>query len=349
MTTSLLAARDITVDFPGVRALDRVSIELAAGEVVGVVGANGSGKTTFLTVLCGLRRPTEGTLLDANGPFNLGSPRDALRRGIRLVPSEPQLATTLTCWENLTLGEPARLGVTLHRGRRRAEVELRQALPNVSPTSIAGDLKKSDRALLGLLVALRSKPRVLALDEPTAVLGEAGVQVVKDAISTVRADGGAVVLVSHRLRDILQLATKIVVLVDGRATYQGPAGDLTPAEIVQKLTVGRAEASITPPPVDEVAATAVVGDVVLDVRDLQTSTGLNVERLTVRHGEIVGVAGLSGSGRSRLLRLVAGVVPSHTGSVRFLNGLLPKTPNAGAEPELATSPRTAFVTLCSHR
>jgi ABC-type sugar transport system ATPase subunit len=89
MTTSLLAARDITVDFPGVRALDRVSIELAAGEVVGVVGANGSGKTTLLTVLCGLRRPTEGTLLDANGPFNLGSPRDALRRGIRLVPAEP--------------------------------------------------------------------------------------------------------------------------------------------------------------------------------------------------------------------------------------------------------------------
>lgn len=332
----LLSARDVTVDFPGVRALDCVSLDVGVGDVVGVVGANGSGKTTLLTVLCGMRQPTHGSLADANGTFTLGSPRDALGRGITFVPSEPQLATTLSCWENLTLGEPARFGITLARDRRRrAEAELRAALPNVHPNTLAGDLKKSDRALLGLLVALRREPHVLALDEPTAVLGEAGVDVVKDAISRVRAGGGAVVLVSHRLRDILQLATKIVVLVDGRVTYQGPAGDLTPAEIVQKLTEGRSEAAIQP---RAGQAPSQDGDVVLSLEHLRASTGLHVEQLDVRAGEIVGVAGLAGSGRSRLLRLAAGEVPSHSGAVRFAGGPLPSSPHAARRRAIAYIP-----------
>lgn len=332
----LLAARDVTVDFPGVRALDHVSLDISAGEVVGVVGANGSGKTTLLNVLCGIRQPTHGTLADASGPFRLESPRDALRRGIALVPSEPQLATTLPCWENLTLGEPAHFGITLGQGRRRrAEAELRAALPNVRPHTLAGDLKKSDRALLGLLVALRRDPRLLGLDEPTAVLGEAGVQVVRDAIRRVCAGGGAVVLVSHRLRDILQLATKIVVLVDGRATYQGHAGDLTPAQIVQKLTAGRPEATITPR-VDEVQSRP--GEITLALRDLRTATALKVDRLEVRAGEIVGVAGLSGSGRSRLLRLVAGEVSAFIGSASYLGASLPRTPPAARRAGIAYIP-----------
>lgn len=329
----LLGGQGITVDFPGVRALDSVSITIEAGEVVGVVGANGSGKTTLLTVLCGIRQPSAGTLIDAEGPFALSSPHDALRRGVTLVPSEPQLATTLTCWENLTLGHAAPFGVTLGRRRRERAIEdLRRSLPFVSPRTNAGDLRKSDRALLGLLVALRREPRVLALDEPTAVLGEAGVEVVADAIKRVRDTGGAVVLVSHRLRDILRLATKVVVLVDGRVTYLGRTGDLTPEQLVEKLTAGRPEAQI--------AARAAVrarqkGGVVLGLKNVDTVTGVKINDLEVRAGQILGVAGLSGSGRSRLLRVAAGDVPSHTGMIRYRDGALPPTPHAARRAGIA--------------
>jgi ABC-type sugar transport system ATPase subunit len=317
----LLAARNLSVEYPGTLAVDDVDIEVRPGEVLAIVGANGSGKTTLLSVLCGLRRPTRGSLEDPDGAVVFHSPSDALRRGITLVPQEPQLAVTLSCWENLCLGHSSAYGMPLldREQRTTARRALREALPDVDPSSRAGALRKSDRAIVALVAALARRPRLLALDEPTAVLGEQAVDVVSSAVAQVRANGGAVVLVSHRLRDIVALATRVVVLVDGRLTFENThVGDLTVEALVEQLTHAHAPPTSADPetrPRIAVPERARPDVPLLRVRKLASVDGLRVDELQVDSGDIVGLAGLSGSGRSRLLRALAGATKVSEGTI----------------------------------
>jgi monosaccharide-transporting ATPase len=316
----LLAARDISVEYPGTLAVDDVSVEIRPGEVLAVVGANGSGKTTLLSVLCGLRQPTRGRLEDADGEVSFRSPKDALGRRITLVPQEPQLAVTLSCWENVCLGHPSSYGLPLldRAQRTTARRALKQALPNVDPSTRAGDLRKPDRAIVALVAALARRPRLLALDEPTAVLGEQAVEVVSSAVAQVRENGGAVVLVSHRLRDIVALATRVVVLVDGRLTFENDnVRDLTVEALVEQLTHAHAPAvpAETVRPRSSVPTRKHPDTPLLRVDALESTDGLRIHRLDVDAGDIVGLAGLAGSGRSRLLRVLAGATRFSHGTV----------------------------------
>ena len=316
----LLAARNISVEYPGTLAVDDVSVEVRPGEVLAVVGANGSGKTTLLSVLCGLRQPTRGRLEDANGEVSFRSPKDALGRRITLVPQEPQLAVTLSCWENVCLGHPSSYGLPLldRAQRTSARRALRQALPDIDPSTRAGDLRKPDRAIVALVAALARRPRLLALDEPTAVLGEQAVEVVSSAVAQVRENGGAVVLVSHRLRDIVALATRVVVLVDGRLTFENDnVGDLTVEALVEQLTHAHAPAvpAETVRPRSSVPTRKHPDTPLLRVDALESTDGLRIHRLDVDAGDIVGLAGLAGSGRSRLLRALAGATRFSHGTI----------------------------------
>jgi ABC-type sugar transport system ATPase subunit len=324
----VLGAREVTVDFPGTRALDSVSLEVNSGEVLAIVGANGSGKTTLLSVLAGLREPTHGTLRDDAGDLTFRSPADALARRIALVPQEPEIAGTLACWENVVLSRRARFGVTLGRSRRAiGRALVADALPHVDPDAPAGTLRKADRAILALLAALSHRPRLLALDEPTAVLGEKSVEVVAEAIAQVRAADGAVILVSHRLRDVMALADRVVVLVDGRVTHDGPLTGMTVEDLVERLMHGRPDASL--PSLDDAdlqpAQATRRGGTILSVSDLRTADGLVVDDLQVHQGEIVGLAGLAGGGRSRLLRVLSGSTRAQAGSISYLDGEFPRT------------------------
>jgi ABC-type sugar transport system ATPase subunit len=310
----VLGAREITVDYPGTRALDSVSVEVHSGDVLAVVGANGSGKTTLLSVLCGLRRPTKGSLYTARGPLDLRGTRDALAEGITIVPQEPQLAATLSCRDNVSLGG----GFSELFGRRsRVTVDalLKDALPHVPPGTLAGNLKKADRAMLALVAALHRHPRLIALDEPTAVLGESASRVIVEAIERVRSGGGAVVLVSHRVKDVVQLATRVVGLVDGKVSFDSATAGLTAEEIVDRLSgthAVSAGAIAVPLPPEPVESDADEGPVLM-IRDFTTRSGVQVGSLEVVAGQIVGVAGLAGSGRSRLLRALAGLGGRHQG------------------------------------
>jgi ABC-type sugar transport system ATPase subunit len=316
----LLAAREVSVEYPGTLAVDSVSLEVRPGEVLAIVGANGSGKTTLLSVLCGLRRPTRGHLEDASGELAFRSPGEAVRKRITLVPQEPQLAVTLSCWENVCLGHSSRYGLPLldRAQRTAARRALRGALPNLDPSTRAGDLRKSDRAIVALVAALARRPRLLALDEPTAVLGEQAVEVVSSAVAQVRENGGAVVLVSHRLRDIVALATRVVVLVDGRLTFENEnVGDLTAEALVEQLTHAHAPAvtSESISPRASMPTRRRPDAPLLRVSDLVSPDGLRIDRLQVEAGDIVGLAGLAGSGRSRLLRVLAGATRASHGTV----------------------------------
>lgn len=305
----LIGLADVSVAYPGTLALDRVSVEVNAGDVLAVVGANGSGKTTLLTTLCGMRGPSTGALITDDGPVIFRRPADALAKGIALVPQEPQLAETLTVWENLLIGTIGLLGAAPNRPRRQAaKARIRSALPHIDPDAEAGTLRKADRAVLGLLRALHRSPTVLALDEPTAVLGENSIEVVAAAAAQVQAAGGAIVLVSHRLRDIMQLATRVAVLVDGKLVHDSPIAGVSVEDLVDRIAAGRGttqqlDKSTTTPPA---APTASEDRSRVVISRLQTGSGLSVDDLTINPGDILGIAGLAGAGRSRLCRAVSG-------------------------------------------
>lgn len=335
----LIGFRDVSVAYPGTLALDGVTLDIEPGDVLAVVGANGSGKTTLLNTLCGMRGPTHGTLVGPDGPVRFTQPAQALRRGIALVPQEPQLAESLSLWENLVVGRNGLLGPA-YRRRQRDEVSRRiaEALPGHDPAAPASSLRKADRAIIGLLRMLVRNPSVLALDEPTAVLGENSVDVVASAIRQVCDRGGAVVLVSHRLRDIVQLASRVAVLVDGRLVHQAPMAEVSVDDLVERLSSGRGQPANAPPPgrAPSKSPTADIG-AVLDVRGLATRAGLAIDSLTVRRGEIVGLAGLSGSGRSRTCRAITACEPT-TGRITLSGRELPRSPAAARRLGIAYVP-----------
>jgi ABC-type sugar transport system ATPase subunit len=334
-TDVLIGARSVTVDYSGTRALDEVTVTVRRGEIVAVVGANGSGKTTLLNVLTGQRSPTSGEIRDGDGPVVLDGPAAALRRSIVLVPQEPLHAPTLTVWENLLLGESRLAGRGPGRRERRAARDhVRRTLPHIDPDDSVDNLRKADRALLSLERAMRRRPTILALDEPTAVLGEQGVALVESAARSVIAEGGAVILVSHRLADIMRLASRVVVLVDGRVVMDRPVGEISVPDIVDTIAAGR---DVQRHEDDAVLRTAEPGERLLTVTTTRADSGLDIDSLEIRAGEIVGLAGMAGSGRSRLCRIAAGVGPRYDG-VRYRGRRLPPSVRAARRAGIAFIP-----------
>jgi ABC-type sugar transport system ATPase subunit len=315
--SDLIEARGLSKAYAGTLALDGVDITVGSGQVLAVVGANGSGKTTLLSLLCGLNRPTSGDIKVDGSTVEFTGPRDALAHGIVYIPQEPQLAQTLTAWENLLLADMGRL-MRLRPGsasREKARELAAEALEGRDPDTPVSALRKAERAILSLVAGLQHEPRLLALDEPTAVLGDRGVDIVEGAIGTVVGRGGSVLLVSHRLRDIVRLATHVLVLVDGRAVYDGAMDSSTVASLIDSLTSSHepAVSSETAP-----GSRGQQGTPVVTLTDV-SNDGLRVSKLVVSAGEILGVAGLAGSGRSRLCRIVAGCSSYH-GTIEYAGG-----------------------------
>jgi ABC-type sugar transport system ATPase subunit len=222
-----------------------------------------------------------------------------------LVPQEPTLAGHLTVWQNISLGRPqgARGPFLRDRAARRLAAKYAAGLlPQRALDATASTLNKSSRQLVQLAAAMAREPVVLMLDEPTAVLDEDGVQALHGLIRRFVASGGTVVIVSHRLRDVLELANEVVVLRNGQVSHTGPVTADTEHQIVKLLSAEERPDRPTHRP-DR-------GHVVLEARGIQGWRGLDVDHLTVHAGEILGVAGQSGSGRSRLAAVLAGAHPA---------------------------------------
>lgn len=339
--TTLAALRNVSVDYPGLRALDDVSLTINAGDVLAIVGANGSGKTTLLSVLTGQRQPSSGSVIVGGEATKFARPFDALELGITLVPQEPLMATTLPAWENLLLGSRNLLERAPNRKERaQARERIREILPHVSPDIMVAEMRKADRAVLGLGRAMFTQPTILALDEPTAVLGEQGVELVDAITHEVRQRKGAVVLVSHRLKDIVRLATRVAVLVDGKLVLDRPVAEISVEEIVDSLAAGRGVTSerrsvsaSAPVP----STTSLETTPVLEVTTTRELSGLDIRELSVLPGEIVGIVGMAGSGRSRLCNLVASVSGKPRG-VNFFGQPLPKSARRSRSAGIAYIP-----------
>ncbi len=310
MAEPVASLRGVTRRFDAVTALDDVSIDFHAGAVHALLGENGSGKSTTVRILTGALAPDEGTVAIDGEDVSFPTPRAAIDAGIAAAYQESALVPHLTVAQNVVLGhERTRLGVLGAGNRADARGWLEAVGLEVRPDARVSGLSVAEQQLVAIAKALSLRARVLILDEPTAALNGTEVEHLIGLVTSLRARGLAIVYITHRLAEVAQIADTVTVLKDGRLVTTRPAAGLTEDEIVP-LMVGRQVEHLypeRPQPGDEV---------VLAADDLRTADGrVSVERFAVRAGEIVGIAGLEGSGRGALARMLAGVEPGAAGTL----------------------------------
>jgi ribose transport system ATP-binding protein len=292
--------------FPGVTALDGVDFEVDAGEIVALVGENGAGKSTLMKILAGVYRADAGAIRIGGAAVTIDAPADAARLGIGVIHQDLELIETLDVAGNVSLGREPRRGGPLHLLDRRAmDAEAARQLARIGvhlpPRTVVRHLSRAQRQLVAIARALAMNARLLILDEPTSSLTTSDADRLFRVLNDLRAGGTAIVYISHRLAEIERLADRVVVLRDGRHAGTLPRDELTRDRVVQ-LMVGRPfEYVPTRPAVPPGAAR-------LRLDGIRTTRYPSVEvSLTVHRGEVLGVAGLIGAGRSELAAAVCGV------------------------------------------
>jgi ribose transport system ATP-binding protein len=308
----LLQMRGIVKQFPGVRALDEVDLDVAAGEVHCLLGQNGAGKSTLIKVLAGAHRPDSGEIRWAGRPVAFGSPHDADVAGIATIHQELDLVPGLSVAENVFLGhEPARLGFSRTRAAHDAARALLRRLghPEIPPGRELGRLSAAGQQVVSMARALSRDARLIVMDEPSAVLDADEVDNLFRVVRELTAAGVAVVYISHRLEEIRRIGDRVTVLKDGRTVARNLPARTPTAEVIRLMT-GRSIEYVFPE-----RGPAPSGEVVLEVAGLGRRGEFADVSFTVRAGEVVGLAGLVGSGRSEILETVYGARRATTGTV----------------------------------
>jgi ribose transport system ATP-binding protein len=314
-TGALLQMKGIVKQFPGVRALDGVDLDVRAGEVHCLLGQNGAGKSTMIKVLSGFHQPDEGTITWDGEEVAFSTPAKAIEHGLGTIYQELDLVPHLDVTENVFLGHEVSRGGFTQRGRAREMVRgllKRLGHPEISPTRIVGELSPANQQVVSMARALSHDTRLLVLDEPSAVLDQHEVDNLFRVIRGLTAEGVAVVYISHRLEEIRQIGDRITVLKDGRTVATGLAVADTPTADLIKLMTGRSIEYVFPPRPE---ADRDRGQPVLEVRDLGLAGVFSGVDLTVHAGEIVGLAGLVGAGRTEILETVYGARRATSGTV----------------------------------
>jgi len=307
--------------FPGVKALQNVSLEVFPGECLGLVGENGAGKSTLMKILSGVYTPDEGRLVLDGADVTLHNPRQAQALGVSIIYQEFNLMPNLSVAENIFVGrEPNTAGVVRAGAMaRQAQALLDQLDVRLRPDALVRNLSVAEQQMVEIAKALSTNARLVIMDEPTSALTDTEVTALLGIIRGLKAQGLGVIFVSHRLEEITAICDRVTVLRDGQNAGDLPIAAATPERIVQ-LMVGRnlgdlfqkgaSAADATRPPVLEVRGLSRSGS----VRDASAIVLDGVD-LTVRAGEIVGLAGLVGSGRTELARAAFGADPFDAGQV----------------------------------
>lgn len=317
----LLTMSGITKSFPGVRALDGVDLEVQAGEVHCLLGQNGAGKSTLIKVLAGAHQPDDGEITWRGAPVALKSPIAAMRLGVATIYQELDLVEGLSVAENIFLGhEPttARFVVRTREGRTAAAALLKRlGHPEIDPARPVGALSAAQQQIVSMARALSHEVRLIVMDEPSAALDPDEVDNLFRIVAALTADGVAVVYISHRLEEIRRIGDRVTVLKDGRAVAVGLPAKSTPTRDIVALMTGRNVEYVFPPRPDATmdAAETAHREPVLAVEGLSREGEFAPFDLEVRPGEIVGLAGLVGSGRSEILETVYGARRPSSGRV----------------------------------
>lgn len=315
-TSPLLEVDQVGKSYDGVLALAPVAFRLDPGEILGLVGENGAGKSTLIKLLSGAERTDSGEMRIDGTPVSFHEPSEAAAAGIVTVYQEFSLFPTLTVAENLLFGQfPTRGGViSWPRIWARASSFLKEVGLHVDPRERVDRLSVAEKQMLEIARALHRDARVIILDEPTAVLGGEDVDTLLGIVRDLSKRGIAIIMVSHRLSEILSVCDNYLVLKDGHAVASGAIADTSHDDLVSKM-VGRDLSQTT---VREFG-TPSAGPELLRVENLSSPGKLNELSLTVRSGEIVGLAGLRGAGRTELLEALFGIDPKSHGTIH-LNG-----------------------------
>ncbi|MFH9466229.1 sugar ABC transporter ATP-binding protein [Streptomyces clavifer] len=314
----LLTMSGITKSFPGVRALDGVDLEVQAGEVHCLLGQNGAGKSTLIKVLAGAHQPDDGAITWRGEPVRLSTPITAMRLGIATIYQELDLVEGLSVAENVFLGhEPTSAGFVVRtREARDAAAALLKRLghPEIDPARAVGDLSAAHQQIVSMARALSHDVRLIVMDEPSAALDPDEVDNLFRIVDGLTADGVAVVYISHRLEEIRRIGDRVTVLKDGRAVAVGLPATSTPTRDIVAMMTGRNVEYVFPQrPAPSAARTA--AEPVLTVEGLYRKGEFEPVDLELRPGEIVGLAGLVGSGRSEILETVYGARKPTAGRV----------------------------------
>ena len=329
---------DVSKSFGGVRALDEVSLKIGRGSIHALVGENGAGKSTLGKIISGVLTPDRGQLLIEGEPVAFHSPREAITKGIVLIAQELSVVPALSVAENVFLGtEPQRAGFVARRALRRRYAELAAT----AGFELAGDLRgralrTADQQKVEILRALGRNAGLIVMDEPTAALSRPDVERLHEVIRRLAAGGTTVVLVSHFLREVAELADEVTILRDGRLVRTAPAAQET-VETMLSAMLGRSLGTAFPAR----SLLTPQAKVVLEAREV-SAPGVHEVSLEVKEGEIVGLAGLVGSGRTELARALCQAQRITAGTVTTSGQQLAQGSRGALIPGRRSTPRTAL-------
>ncbi len=300
----------ITKRYSGTKALDDVSLEIARGTVHALVGANGAGKSTLGKIIGGLVRPDEGHMEVDGRPVRYTTPSDGRADGIAMIAQELALVPFMTVMENVFLGvEPRSRGMVVRRRMKQQYAELVSRWGfKLSRDALVGSLRTADQQKVEILRAVACNARVIVMDEPTSSLTHVETATLHEMIRALRENGTTIVYVSHFLDEVLELADTVTVLRSGKLVRTAPASEETESTLVAGMFGAAAEA-------EHFEKTERGGPVVFEARGLRREGVINDVSFTIREGEIVGLAGLVGSGRTELARAIVGADPLDEGTI----------------------------------
>lgn len=338
----LLSLQGIDKTFGGTHALVNVSFDLKEGEIHALVGENGAGKSTLIKTITGAYTPDAGTIKINEVEYAYLTPEQARRLGVGVVYQEFNLLPDMSVAENILLSTPPmrRFGLIDTMARARQAYQLLERLgahTHINPNDLVKDLTVGEQQIVEIAKALALNARILIMDEPSAVLPSRDLDRLFAVIKTLRDEGQGIIYISHRLNEIFELADRVTVLKDGQVMATKVVAETNDAELVH-LMVGR-ELTDMYPPADNKPA-----EVVLEVRDLSVEGVVFDINFQVRAGEVVGMAGLGGSGRTTVCRSMVGLGDIKSGQVLYLGRPAPRTPAAAAQVGLVLIPedRKAF-------
>jgi len=313
MGKKILEMKNISKQFPGVQALDKVSYDLFEGEVHGLLGENGAGKSTLIKLLAGDYSKDEGVILVNSAEVEFNIPADSQAMGIRVIYQELNTLDTLSVAENIFVGNlpKRRIGtIDWNTLNKRAKVVLDRMLVDTNPKKIVGDLTVHEKQIIEIAKAIYKEANILVMDEPTAALGEKDIKSLFNIIRNLKRQGVGVIYISHRLEEIFQITDRVTVLRDGKKIGTVNTEE-TDRDTLITMMVGRELKEMYP------KREVPIGNVLMDVKHLTINGILEDISFNLKSGEIVGLFGLLGSGRQNLIRALYGIDKFDCGEIRI--------------------------------
>ncbi|MDR0718891.1 MAG: sugar ABC transporter ATP-binding protein [Treponema sp.] len=325
MEKTLLEIKNISKSFPGVKALNNVSLSVKHGQVLALVGENGAGKSTLMKILSGVYEMNEGQILLEGKPVDLGSPLKSQQIGISIIYQELNLLLNMNIAENIFLGrEQKRNGafgefVDKRMMHKKARELLDRVGLDVDTATLVGRLSTAQKQMVEVAKSLSFNAKLIIMDEPTSSLTDKETEILFSIIRALRSQGVSIIFITHRLREIFEIADEIAIMRDGEMIEVKKANETNESDVISGM-VGRS--------IDDIfyKQKAPIGDVILDVRGLSTRAFLKDINFTLRKGEILGFAGLVGAGRSEVVRAVFGIDRREAGEI-YIDGKMTKINN----------------------